>query len=57
MKVNILCEESGKFYMTLIFLCLDDAFYLVCWSFVVLRLSRACSFLNGEKVFHKSPQT
>ena len=42
--------------MVLIFLCLDDAFDLMWWSFIVYYKSRACTFLNGEKVLQKTPQ-
>ena len=38
--------------MAFVFLCLDDLFYLMCWSFIAKCISRLCSSLNGEKVFY-----
>ena len=43
-----------KFYMVFVFLCLDDVFYLMWWTFLVLCISRPCSSLNDKKVVCKT---
>ena len=40
-----------NFYMVPVFLCLEDVFDLMLWSFIVYYKSRTYSFVNGEKVF------